>query len=494
MKIKKFLLGLGLISICFGISSCSNKESHEKINATYEVEDLNAKTYTHNYVYSDSYFLSNSYNNDLAKASFALADATATFKKSKTKDENFKDYLGQIGYSNFYANPYLFEETKIDGIGVEIASKNVKLNGKNKTIVAVSVRGFGYDYEWVSNFIVGSKGDHEGFKAASLQVIDEIDSYVKKLQNKDVVLWISGYSRGGAVSNLTAAYLDNYSYYKKNNNWLMDECKNELSFDIDLDEIFCYTFEAPKGALDTNVKAIESITSNIHNITNESDLVTMVLPKELGFSIYGNTYNVLIDPSKDEFKDIGKALEINYDIEIYEYVASLTEIEGVNPIALGSFKIYPKKLDTKITTKDFIKGLINELVDSLKTRESYNLIVDPILKEVAYKFRSLSKDERKVVIDTLKEEFSKSSMLSFISSAGIKKIMKNSFAKVNVTISDETYKCIDSLYSIIINIVMSELSFDNEKIFKRTATFYMNMNLIIINHVPAFIAEFMEKI
>lgn len=498
MKIKKALLGFSLLILSVGITSCKSnveeeiKPEYKDIEAYYEATDFNSNIYKHNYVYNDSYFLENSFNPKLAKASFALALSTQVFSKNKSNDENFKDYLGQLGFSNFYANEYLYKETKIDGIGLELASKEVKLNGENKTLVAATIRGFNYDYEWISNFIIGKTGDHDNFKKASITFIEELDSYVKKLENKDIVLWLSGYSRGGGVSNLIGAYLDNYSYYKENDIWLIDEYKPNLSFDIDLDEIFCYTFEAPKGAEVSNVKALENVTYNIHNIINESDMVPMVLPKELGFSEYGKTHNVLLDPSLDEFENIGTNIGINYDVLIDEYSLSLTKIDNVEPIQLGNVNLYPKKLDNKIYTKDYMKGLIDELSNAFQTRENYSKIVDPILKEVCGKFRDLSKEDRKKVANQLIIEFKNTNMLSFLSSSSIKKIVKNSFAIVKVTISDGTYKCIDELYSIVKKIIASEISFEENKLFKRTATFYMNQELIIINHIQAFIAEYVE--
>ena len=163
MKIKKILLVFGLIltSVCFAscdsIKEKNNDIVYDDIEAEYKSEAFPGQIRTHSYTYSDSYFLDNSYDTDLAKASFALASATKFFSGNKNDDDNFKEVLGQIGFSNFYANDYLFEETNIYGIGLQFASKETNLDGVNKTIVAVSVRGFDYYYEWVSNFIIGKE-------------------------------------------------------------------------------------------------------------------------------------------------------------------------------------------------------------------------------------------------------------------------------------------------------------------------------------------------
>ena len=499
MKIKKILLVFGLIltSVCFAscdsIKEKNNDIVYDDIEAEYKSEAFPGQIRTHSYTYSDSYFLDNSYDTDLAKASFALASATKFFRGNKNDDDNFKEVLGQIGFSNFYANDYLFEETNIYGIGLQFASKEANLDGVNKTIVAVSVRGFDYYYEWVSNFIIGKENDHAGFRAASIEFLLELDEYVSNLENKDIILWISGYSRGGAVANIGSAYLDNYINYKKTNEWLIDDYEPDLSFDLDFDELFCYTFEAPKGAIKENADKLKDVTKNIHNIINECDIVPMVLPAELGFTEYGNIYTYLLDPATDKFNGIGKDLDIDYDIKINEYSISLTKIEGVEPIiSFGIFDLYPNKHNTEIKSKDFLSGLVKDLVASFETREKYSSIVDPILDELATKFRNLDKTQKNLFIETLKKEFKGSNFLSFVNSSGVKNIIKKSYEAVNLTISDKVYECIDSLYSILRSIILSELSLSSDNLLKRAATFYMNMDLLIVNHMPGFSAEFVQ--
>ena len=139
-----------------------------------------------------------------------------------------------------------------------------------------------------------------------------------------------------------------------------------------------------------------------------------------------------------------------------------------------------------------LSGLVKDLVASFETREKYSSIVDPILDELATKFRNLDKTQKNLFIETLKKEFKGSNFLSFVNSSGVKNIIKKSYEAVNLTISDKVYECIDSLYSILRSIILSELSLSSDNLLKRAATFYMNMDLLIVNHMPGFSAEFVQ--
>ena len=77
----------------------------------------------------------------------------------------------------------------------------------------VAVRGGGYQAEWAGNFNVGpGSGKHDGFSRAEIQVRNGLEEYLNdnadKLEDR-MKVWICGYSRAAATSNLLAADLDN---------------------------------------------------------------------------------------------------------------------------------------------------------------------------------------------------------------------------------------------------------------------------------------------
>ena len=60
-------------------------------------------------------------------------------------------------------------------LGVIIGNKPVKVKDEEYTLIAVAVRGGGYEQEWASNFTIGTSGQHQGFNTAKNNVL----SYLK---------------------------------------------------------------------------------------------------------------------------------------------------------------------------------------------------------------------------------------------------------------------------------------------------------------------------
>ena len=95
----------------------------------------------------------------------------------------------------------------------------------------------------------------------------------------EVKLWVVGYSRGGAVANLTAAELS----YPKN---VPPEVAEKVTWNRE--DVYGYTFEAPQGTQFINT--ILKKYNNIKNIRNINDLVTYVAPSNWGFKRFGKDY------------------------------------------------------------------------------------------------------------------------------------------------------------------------------------------------------------
>ena len=139
-------------------------------------------------------------------------------------------------------------------------------------LVAVAFRGFEYGLEWANNFIIGKTGNHEGFNARAEEAYEALQSYIASYTNdKPLKLWINGYSRAGAVSNILSSLI------------LKDD-----KVEVTQDNMFVYTFEAPAGLSTENAVAYE----NVHNIINEADIVASIPPETYGLKRCGIDYPI----------------------------------------------------------------------------------------------------------------------------------------------------------------------------------------------------------
>ena len=125
---------------------------------------------------------------------------------------------------------------------------------------------------------------HEGWYNAANKLIKFVNSYVESQNiNGKLKLWMAGYSRGGAVTNLAAGLIDNQ---------LGDIKKIFPNKPVTLDhnDVYAYTFETPQGA-NINSKTVkapgDAIYNNIWNIINPNDLVTKVAMSAWGFTRFG---------------------------------------------------------------------------------------------------------------------------------------------------------------------------------------------------------------
>lgn len=243
-----------------------------------------SQDYTATYYYDDKYFAPSAteYNSHLATMSLCLA--LSAFGSNQTgyadKSCNFRTLTEELGFEDFITNAGFQQKPTRDSIGAAAANKAITFteNGAETTytLVALAIRGGGYESEWASNFTIGIEGQHRGFQEASTQVLAFLESY---LENQNISgplkLWITGYSRAAATANLTAGAIDQNQLTLPENTTLDPQ-----------EDLFAYCFETPAGALTSNVKNNTSY-QNIYNIINQSDPVTKVAPAAMGFGRYG---------------------------------------------------------------------------------------------------------------------------------------------------------------------------------------------------------------
>lgn len=213
-------------------------------------------------MYDDELFLKSAktYDEDLSMLSFGASVATA----SKERGDAF---FASAQFSNITTHDYDKKPTQ-DTMGYYFAHKAID----DYELVAVSFRGFGYGMEWANNFVIGKTGNHEGFNARGEEAYLALQNYIATYASgKTLKLWINGYSRAGALSNVLASLIlkgDKISVTQEN--------------------MFVYTFEAPASLCEENAIAYE----NVHNITNEADLITFIPPETYGLKRCGVNYPI----------------------------------------------------------------------------------------------------------------------------------------------------------------------------------------------------------
>jgi len=235
--------------------------------------------------YTDMYFAESSYkyNHELATMSLSLSMAAfgvAPIGQYVNKAAHVRHLLDDLGYKDINTDLGYPNKPTIDSIGAVFAHKPIE--GTNYEVLVIVVRGGGYEAEWGGNFRLGLNDAHEGFQIATRKVQDHLAQYISSQKNKflhkEIVLWITGYSRGSAVANLLGAH------FVKN---------RSLTADISLkrENIYTYCFETP--AVSKSNDWNDPIYKNIFSIINPNDFVPKFPPG--GFSgkwnyhRYGNT-------------------------------------------------------------------------------------------------------------------------------------------------------------------------------------------------------------
>lgn len=256
--------------------------------------------YSVEFQYDDSYFVRNPaiYDKGLSMLSFASSLATST------KQEAIDFFAG--GQFQDITTYHLDETPTSDSIGFAFGHKTVDTS----ELFAVSIRGFNYGLEWANNFKIGKTGNHEGFDGSAQIVRTELLKYINLYKgSKAAKIWVSGYSRAGAVANALVY--------------------NPALLGVDNNAIYAYTFEAPASLDSSNCN--EDI--NVHNVLNSGDVIAAVVPSNYNIGRCGTVYPIYDEDAANivkafdngidfpEFSPIsGGSKTINNDHELVEYI------------------------------------------------------------------------------------------------------------------------------------------------------------------------------
>ncbi len=341
-----------------------NKNLLQRIEFSYfsQADSTTTCYYTNDY-FSESAYI---YNQSLATMSLSLAfSAFGSIDGEEgdytQKSSNARELLEKIGVpsENIEVNSWFNVKPTEDSAAVVAGNMPIKVNNEEYTLVAIAVRGAGYEKEWASNFTIGTVGQHQGFSEGKEIVLDFLKEYFKNQDiSGNVKLWITGYSRGAAIANLVSGAIDDGE--------VLDD---DITYT--LDDVYAYTFETPAGALTVDVEGVSKY-ENIFNIINPNDPVPFVAPVDMGFGRYGvDIYTPTAESDPESYESYkARMLEFYFDFE------------GVTTYTVDDFQM------KKLGLKNWLPGgqPIEYIVDDTENDYSQNVFLSNYVSILAKEF------------------------------------------------------------------------------------------------------------
>ncbi len=370
--IKKKKLSVIIMSLCMLIMMLFSETAYAYEGVTFNSDSISDVQMIKNsmtgfgvstsweYPYSDALFdlPSNEYNHILARSSIGLAMAAFRDTRNKeSQDDNLIEFLKAAGFEDILTETYKSgPTTAADSIAYGLAHKSIG----DFTLVAVPLCGGNYTKEWASNFTIGDSVRADGFNAAAQVVTAAVYDYIDSNNiTGNIKVWITGYSRGGGVSNIAAADLTDSGKFA---------------------DVYAYCFAAPRTTKEPGNY------DNIFNIISKDDVVTKVPFADWGYERYGtDLYTKSIEADSDSMEfieatgEIYKQLtganmtvnpEINYQLRIicdylYKFLPTSTEYkEKFQPLLLEIIGEDDKTVG--------IVGLIDVMMQFSQENETYN--------------------------------------------------------------------------------------------------------------------------
>ncbi len=414
------------------------------------------------FYYSDAYFTRPSTEMDehLRTMSAALAFAS----DNKELSGNLYDTLKNTGFDPKTIQSDDLQVQSYDTIGTVIANKTTD---DGKKLIAVVINGMRYGEEWASNLTVGSEGDAEGFSKSAAKVYDRLVKYEKDHELKGAKLWITGYSRGGAVADQLGKLIN----------------ENLKDFSITENDLYDYTFAAPRSSASANGY------KNIHDVIDPYDGVPRLLLKGWGMERTGTEY--IIPCEKQTFQP--KIINVGGGFKIEDKTKTVTDTETgekktvpADPIDADKFlddfskllsdnisretydaekDVIPKAITRLITDKSDYT-IINFLGDSFKGFGVTSPLFQPVLTLLLYPQDS---DEYKQTMEALPKTIS-----DFLDASEYKD-------KISAEDLELTKQAIPALIRVFAPAIKEDLATS----FESTATLIGNIGQIITNHISS---------
>ncbi|MDR0810667.1 MAG: hypothetical protein LBN23_00080 [Paludibacter sp.] len=252
----------------------------------------------------------NSWNYNPYKYYQELAEKCALYSKYVYKTADIVEELTVDGYSVKIADYY--DNKKENGIGYILAHKKVN---ENETLLTVVVRST-VSEEWKGNMDISTDkfgettGLHKSFMSATLSLQGAVTKYIEKNKLKNINFLITGHSRGAAVANILAIYLDNESFK-------VSEKK----------KVFAYAFATPNYSSDLEEDGYNY--NNIFNLCFRDDFVTRVPLNEWGYGKLGVTYWAVAE----NLNKINNTFSNNVKNKVFNYQAVKDLLPAIQNIA-----------------------------------------------------------------------------------------------------------------------------------------------------------------
>lgn len=247
---------------------------------------------------------------------------------------NLFQKLWQLGFENIAHSAPDTQSPDHHRVGFTVAhSRNIIVNGESRTVIFIVIRGTDGNDEWHSNFDMGLGTVHAGFEQAMRYVLygasssNQLDSYIRQhklYETKDSnIVFITGHSRGAAVSNLLGAAFNRHQYP----NMVLNTPHFVMS-----ENLYVYTFATPNT---TRQPDRYHHNRNIFNFVNAEDFVTympLVMPGWY-YQRHGRTYAF---PSRGIYGHINQQIAEAIRQDAYQKHRSLTgrrlTARGVVPV------------------------------------------------------------------------------------------------------------------------------------------------------------------
>ena len=239
------------------------------------------------YPYSDDFFTlpSDTYHHPLAQLSMGMA--FAAFRDTDhpdTQDDFLIEALENAGFGEIETQPYRENPTAYS-IAYGFGRKDIG----DATVIACAVCGGNYGSEWASNLTVGNGTESEGFAESAHTVEAALDAYLEEHPAEGPLkLWITGYSRGAAVANITAA-----------------DCTDSGTFR----DVYAYCIATPRTTRDPRDYR------NIFNLIGKDDPVPKIPLADWGYQRYGVDmllFSPETDPDSSEL--FGRSAELHQEM------------------------------------------------------------------------------------------------------------------------------------------------------------------------------------
>ena len=265
-----------LVLICF--ISCGGSGHHKTVrtsintgmNGDKKSVPVNIDTIDE-LVEDDSFADATKYDEAIALVSLVIANQTS-------KEKKIKELFSLLELDNIVCNDN-YDSNSADSISYCIGH----FKDGSYDMITVAVRGLNYGREWANNFKIGESGDHQGFTESATKVYDALISYINSKYKSSydsgkVKLWLCGYSRGAAVTNVLSYMV------------LADPSKK---LNILPKYVFSYTFNTPRGLIAEHATPFP----NVFNIVNSADIVTYIAPEQ--YDMYRCGRDIVLFESKE---------------------------------------------------------------------------------------------------------------------------------------------------------------------------------------------------